>query len=261
MTVIDALRLVPGVHVQLNAMKSKVTIRGTGDYPYTSRVLFLIDGVPINSPDMGTYPGLPMDHFMPVGEVDRIEVTKGSSSYRWGSSAMWGSVNIISKKGAMVHGEQQATASETEKTGNSKGVYICPMKCEGEKTYPTEGSCPVCSMNLEHKYSTDGPQMGMFHYMMTPEGEPMATVTHGGQKGDLSYSVTGEFMVHKGELEVQEEEFEHRTNQTFLSLNYKTFDLMMNYLQDNSTPFTFRGGDNVGDETLFHQQGGIDMMP
>lgn len=27
-------------------------------------------------------------------------------------------------------------------------VYYCPMKCEGEKTYATSGSCPVCNMHL-----------------------------------------------------------------------------------------------------------------
>ena len=28
-------------------------------------------------------------------------------------------------------------------------VYQCPMKCEGEKTYPAPGQCPVCGMDLE----------------------------------------------------------------------------------------------------------------
>lgn len=27
-------------------------------------------------------------------------------------------------------------------------VYSCPMKCEGEKTYPQAGKCPVCGMDL-----------------------------------------------------------------------------------------------------------------
>ncbi|MDG1040534.1 MAG: SCO family protein [Polaribacter sp.] len=27
--------------------------------------------------------------------------------------------------------------------------YQCPMKCEGEKTYHKEGSCPVCKMDLK----------------------------------------------------------------------------------------------------------------
>ena len=26
--------------------------------------------------------------------------------------------------------------------------YVCPMKCEGDKTYSKEGSCPVCKMDL-----------------------------------------------------------------------------------------------------------------
>jgi membrane fusion protein, copper/silver efflux system len=27
--------------------------------------------------------------------------------------------------------------------------YICPMRCEGDKTYPQPGSCPVCKMDLQ----------------------------------------------------------------------------------------------------------------
>lgn len=26
--------------------------------------------------------------------------------------------------------------------------YVCPMKCEGEKTYEEPGSCPKCGMDL-----------------------------------------------------------------------------------------------------------------
>lgn len=28
-------------------------------------------------------------------------------------------------------------------------AYQCPMKCEGDKVYPTEGSCPVCKMDIK----------------------------------------------------------------------------------------------------------------
>lgn len=28
------------------------------------------------------------------------------------------------------------------------GTFACPMKCEGEKTYPVAGKCPVCGMDL-----------------------------------------------------------------------------------------------------------------
>ena len=30
-----------------------------------------------------------------------------------------------------------------------KDDYICPMRCEGEKTYPHPGNCPVCKMTLQ----------------------------------------------------------------------------------------------------------------
>ena len=32
-----------------------------------------------------------------------------------------------------------------------KTVYQCPMKCEEEKTYEKEGTCPVCEMKLRKK--------------------------------------------------------------------------------------------------------------
>lgn len=31
---------------------------------------------------------------------------------------------------------------------NSGGMYYCPMRCEGDKTYDKPGNCPVCGMNL-----------------------------------------------------------------------------------------------------------------
>ncbi len=87
MSVVDALRLAPGVLVRKSEMKSIVSIRGTGDFPYSSRVLFLLDGVPINSPDTGTYPRFPMDHLIPIEEVERIEVYKGPGSAIFGPVA------------------------------------------------------------------------------------------------------------------------------------------------------------------------------
>ena len=31
---------------------------------------------------------------------------------------------------------------------NKKGIFYCPMQCEGDKTYDKSGSCPVCGMDL-----------------------------------------------------------------------------------------------------------------
>ena len=31
----------------------------------------------------------------------------------------------------------------------AEAQYQCPMKCEGEKTYAEEGTCPTCKMKLK----------------------------------------------------------------------------------------------------------------
>ncbi len=42
---------------------------------------------------------------------------------------------------------QQQT--DTTQVSEGKVVYVCPMKCEGEKHYHQPGKCPVCGMELE----------------------------------------------------------------------------------------------------------------
>jgi len=32
--------------------------------------------------------------------------------------------------------------------------YACPMRCEGDKTYPEPGTCPVCHMRLVRTVTT-----------------------------------------------------------------------------------------------------------
>lgn len=41
------------------------------------------------------------------------------------------------------------TSSSENISSESSKKYNCPMKCEGDKTYPKEGECPVCHMNLK----------------------------------------------------------------------------------------------------------------
>ncbi|MCB8995509.1 MAG: hypothetical protein H6538_07870 [Bacteroidales bacterium] len=45
------------------------------------------------------------------------------------------------------HGHQSHTHNG-DKGHNPSSYYICPMKCEGDKTYDAQGNCPVCNMKL-----------------------------------------------------------------------------------------------------------------
>jgi iron complex outermembrane receptor protein len=88
----DALRYVPGVNVtatQVNIRASTGYSRGVG-----SRVLLLIDGLPLLAGDTGET----IFESIPVFQVDRIEVVKGAGSALYGTSALGGVINVITKE-------------------------------------------------------------------------------------------------------------------------------------------------------------------
>jgi hypothetical protein len=43
-------------------------------------------------------------------------------------------------------GDEGAVEQKVEQPAQE---YACSMKCEGEKTYPSPGDCPVCGMSLK----------------------------------------------------------------------------------------------------------------
>ncbi len=87
----EALRYSPGIKVQQTVKKgSKLTMQGI-DANY---VLILKDGLPFVSPT-GSETDLSQ---ISLAGIDRIEIIKGSGSALYGSSAMAGVVNLISKE-------------------------------------------------------------------------------------------------------------------------------------------------------------------
>jgi uncharacterized lipoprotein len=42
--------------------------------------------------------------------------------------------------------EKQETPASAETVADK--TFACPMQCEGDKTYPQAGKCPVCKMDL-----------------------------------------------------------------------------------------------------------------
>ncbi len=87
----DALTFVPGVYL----INNQLNIRGSTGYSQGagSRVLVLLDGVPFITGDSGT---INWDA-IPVTEVDHIEIIKSAGSALYGSNALGGVVNIITK--------------------------------------------------------------------------------------------------------------------------------------------------------------------
>ncbi len=53
--------------------------------------------------------------------------------------------------------------------GSGTGTYYCPMRCEGDKTYPEPGDCPVCGMDLVEEVSFEPPADTRYTCPMHPE--------------------------------------------------------------------------------------------
>lgn len=96
--VVDAMKNIPGVYVTGGGNMQDISIRGMS----SSYTLYLVDGRPIsagrsvntNGSDGGKQIGLP-----PLAMIERIEVIRGPMSSLYGSEAMGGVINIITRKG------------------------------------------------------------------------------------------------------------------------------------------------------------------
>lgn len=87
----DAQELInktPGIEV----LDGQVSIRGGSGFSYGvgSRVLALIDGLPVLSPDAGNIKW----QFLPLENISQVEIIKGASSVLYGSSALNGIINF-----------------------------------------------------------------------------------------------------------------------------------------------------------------------
>ena len=90
-TVAEALELVPGLLIRKGG-KGEAYARIRGFRQREAAVL--IDGIPVSAP----YDGQLDLSTLPVEAVERIEIVKGPSSLLYGSNAMGGVINIITKK-------------------------------------------------------------------------------------------------------------------------------------------------------------------
>ncbi len=85
------LETVPGV----TFVRDQVNIRGSTGFTIgaANRTLLLVDGVPVMASDTGEFNW----DLLPVLDIERIEVMKGAGSALWGTAALGGVINIITK--------------------------------------------------------------------------------------------------------------------------------------------------------------------
>lgn len=84
----ELINKTPGIEV----LDGQASIRGGTGFSYGagSRVLALIDGLPVLSPDAGNIKW----QFLPLENISQVEIIKGASSVLYGSSALNGIINF-----------------------------------------------------------------------------------------------------------------------------------------------------------------------
>ena len=84
----ELINKVPGIEV----MDGQASVRGGSGFSYGvgSRVMALIDGLPLLSPDAGSIKW----QFLPLENLSQVEIIKGASSVLYGSSALNGIINF-----------------------------------------------------------------------------------------------------------------------------------------------------------------------
>jgi iron complex outermembrane receptor protein len=92
----ELLRMVPGVQVaQLDASSWAVSARGFNSQ-YAAKLLVLVDGRTVYSE---IYSGAHWDQIdLPLEDIERIEVIRGPGAAVWGTNAVNGVINIITKR-------------------------------------------------------------------------------------------------------------------------------------------------------------------
>jgi len=103
-TLADVLRSVRGMDVSYDRTYSYLGVRGSGRAgDYNSRVLLLLDGFRLNDP-VYDQASIGTEGVVDVDLIERIEIVRGPGSSIYGSNAVLGVINIITKRGRDLDG-------------------------------------------------------------------------------------------------------------------------------------------------------------
>ncbi len=99
----EVLRMAPGVSVaKIDSSTWAITARGFQGR-YANKLLVQIDNRVVYSPT--TFGGVFWDvQYLPLADIERIEVIRGPGTTTWGSNAVNGVINIITKKASETQG-------------------------------------------------------------------------------------------------------------------------------------------------------------
>lgn len=176
-TVLEVLRNVPGVDVVQTGSRgtnTAVFIRGAE----SDQVLILIDGVEVNSTTLGAFN---LAH-LTTENIERIEIIRGAGGALYGSQAIGGVINIITKKGrgplelglsaeggnGSTHRQVVTLAGALGKLGYS--FSGARMESDGFRKFNDDYLNLAASGRLDYKFTEDAALKGIFRFNKTDVG-------------------------------------------------------------------------------------------
>lgn len=159
-TLADVLRGVRGFYVSDDRNYQYVGVRGflrPGDY--NSRILVTIDGHRMNdSVYDGSYVG--REGMIDLELVERVEVIRGPSSSLYGSSAFFGVINVITKRGGQFDGVEVAGEGGTFATHKGRATYGARFANGIEwlvsgSEYESDGASPLYYPEFDQRISDE----------------------------------------------------------------------------------------------------------
>jgi vitamin B12 transporter len=176
-TVLEALRSVPGVDVVESGSRGTtagIFIRGSDK----DQVLILIDGVEVNSTTLGEFN---FAH-LTTDNVERVEILRGAGGTLYGSQAIGGVINIITKSGrgpaeltlsaaggnGWTHREAVVLRGGADKLGYS--MSLARLSTDGFNRFNDDYRNLGSSARLDYRLTDDTNVKGIFHFVKTDLG-------------------------------------------------------------------------------------------
>ena len=151
-----------GVQISNNGGLGKATalfLRGTD----ADQVLVLVDGVKLTSATLGTT----AFEYLPVEEIERIEIVRGPRSSLYGSEAVGGVIQIFTRRG---RGEPQLTASAGGGSHNTENASAGFSGSTSGLSYSASSSYLGSDGYVSCRGTPVPPGGGCFTFDFTPDG-------------------------------------------------------------------------------------------
>lgn len=176
-TVLETLRQVPGLDVVQTGSSgsaASVFIRGSN----SNQVLVLLDGMEVNSTTLG---GFDFAH-LTTENIERIEVLRGSGGTLYGSQAVGGVINIITKRG---EGSPELTVSTEGGNGRTYRQFLglrggednfgysfsaARLESRGFRRFNDDYRNLATSARLDYRLTDDSTLKGIFRFVKTDLG-------------------------------------------------------------------------------------------